>query len=246
MKATILLPLYIYPNQGAWDPVYTAIEANPNLDFIVIINPSNGPGGAGWWPNADYTREIPHLGSYSNVRIVGYVHSTYCNRPIEDVLKDVQTYADRALEDEKLQMQGIFVDETPNLYTPKTKQYLDTINSVAWKNARIGGERLMIHNPGTAVNKSLAEPGPDITVVSETSYDEFVKEHYQKWLATSPYDRSQTCYMLNSVPEEDIQDLTVRLRERAAFLFLTSAKTDFYQSFDSSSWQDFVAAMASE
>jgi hypothetical protein len=62
---------------------------------------------------------------------------------MEDVLKDVQTYADRALEDEKLQMQGIFVDETPNLYTPKTKQYLDTINGIAWKSARIGGERLV-------------------------------------------------------------------------------------------------------
>lgn len=104
----------------------------------------------------------------------------------------------------------------------------------------------MIHNPGTAVNKSLAEPGPDITVVSETSYDEFSKEDYQKWLATSPYDRSQTCYMLNSVPAEEMQGLTVRLREKAAFLFLTSANAGFYQSFDSSSWQKFVAAMASE
>jgi hypothetical protein len=104
----------------------------------------------------------------------------------------------------------------------------------------------MIHNPGTAVNKLLAEPGPDITVVSETSYDEFIKEDYQKWLATSPYDRSQTCYMLNSVPVEKIQELTERLRERAAFLFLTSAKADFYQGFDDLSWQNFVAAMASE
>jgi hypothetical protein len=104
----------------------------------------------------------------------------------------------------------------------------------------------MIHNPGTAVNKLLAERGPDITVVAETSYDEFVKEDYQNWLATSPYDRTQTCYMLNSVPEEKVQDLIVRLRERAAFLFLTSVKADFYHSFDDSSWPNFVAAMASE
>jgi hypothetical protein len=104
----------------------------------------------------------------------------------------------------------------------------------------------MIHNPGTAVNESLADPGPDITVVSETSYDEFVKEDYQKWLATSPYHRLQTCYMLNSVPEEMINELTATLRDKAAYLFLTSAKADFYQSFDSASWLGFVAAMASE
>lgn len=24
MKAAILLPLYVYPNQGAWDPLYEA------------------------------------------------------------------------------------------------------------------------------------------------------------------------------------------------------------------------------
>jgi hypothetical protein len=124
-----------------------SIEANPNLSFIVIINPSNGPGEAGWWPNVDYIREIARLGSYANVRIVGYVHSTYCNRPIEGVLQDIRTYADRSLEDEKFQVQGVFVDETPNLYTLKTKQYLDTLNSVAWKSAHMGGERLVSLNP---------------------------------------------------------------------------------------------------
>lgn len=125
----------------------SSLEANPNLSFIVIINPSNGPGEAGWWPNVDYIREIARLGSYPNVRIVGYVHSTYCSRPIEGVLQDIQTYADRSLEDGKCQVQGIFVDETPNLYTPKTKQYLDTVNTVAWKSAHIGGERLVSPSP---------------------------------------------------------------------------------------------------
>jgi hypothetical protein len=104
----------------------------------------------------------------------------------------------------------------------------------------------IVHNPGTAVNKSLADPGPDITVVSETSYDEFIKDSYQEWLATSPYGRDQTCYMLNSVPEGKIQELTASLREKAAYLFLTSATAEFYQSFDKASWTQFVAAMASD
>lgn len=43
----ILLPLYIYPLTGVWDPVYDAIEANPDLIFRVIVNVDSGPGGTG-------------------------------------------------------------------------------------------------------------------------------------------------------------------------------------------------------
>jgi hypothetical protein len=102
-----------------------------------------------------------------------------------------------------------------------------------------------IHNPGTAVNKELASPGPDITVVVETSYAQFVTKDHEKWLATSPYDRSRTCHMLHSVPEEKVEDLTILLRKKAAYLFITSSTANFYESFHGSSWVKFVAAMAS-
>jgi hypothetical protein len=46
------------------------------------------------------------------------------------VFEDIQTYAIRPEDDSisALEMQGIFVDETPNLYSPRTKQYLDDID----------------------------------------------------------------------------------------------------------------------
>ena len=105
--------------------------------------------------------------------------------------------------------------------------------------------RQVIHNPGTAVDKrfTLAKPGPDISVVVETSYAEFNTDEYQAWLANSPYDRSQTCYMLYSVPEEKVADLAVSLRDRAKYLFLTSATSNFYENF-APSWEAFVEAMA--
>lgn len=101
----------------------------------------------------------------------------------------------------------------------------------------------MIHNPGTAVNAQLARPGPDITVVVETSYADFITNEYQDWLATSPYDRSRSCYMVHSVPEEQLEKFTIALRERAEYLFVTSTDANFYESFGSS-WDRFVAAMA--
>lgn len=101
----------------------------------------------------------------------------------------------------------------------------------------------VIHNPGTAVNAELASPGPDITVVVETSYEHFVTEDYQEWLATSPYDRPRSCYMVHSVPEEEVESLTAALRERAEYLFVTCANVNFYESFGPS-WERFVAVLA--
>jgi hypothetical protein len=103
-----------------------------------------------------------------------------------------------------------------------------------------------IHNPGTAVNSQLATPGPAITVVVETSYGQFVTEEYQEWLATSPYDRSRTCYMLHSVPVEELEAVTTALKERAEYLFVTCATAMFYESFDVPIWRKFVAVMAEE
>jgi hypothetical protein len=101
----------------------------------------------------------------------------------------------------------------------------------------------VIHNPGTAVSAELATPGPEITVVVETAYKEFVTEDYQKWLSTSPYRRSRTAYMVHSVPQEKVKALTKRLREWAEYLFVTSASCDFYGSF-SGGWPEFVGSLA--
>jgi hypothetical protein len=232
---------------------------------LIIVNPNSGPGVAPWWPNKDYIREIPLLNAYANVKIVGYVRATYCKRHIEDVFEDIKTYAEWPKNEHliELKVQGVFVDETVNLYSPQVKQYLREIDDAVKMSKGISGDRIVsgtgrvwrsciltrcqtIHNPGTAVNKQLASPGPDITVVVETSYDHFETNEYQEWLATSPYGRLRTCYMLHSVPEEKVRDLTVALRERAKYLFVTSAKANFYECFHDPSWHDFVAAMASE
>lgn len=144
-NSTILLPLYIYPDPGAWAPLFAAITSNPTLSFVIIINPNSGPGAPPWWPNADYVREIPRLNSYPNAQTVGYVRTTYCQRPIEEVLEDINTYARRfnANENGGLAMSGIFFDETTNVYSGKVKEYLDTISFHVKQTPGIIGERLV-------------------------------------------------------------------------------------------------------
>ncbi|KAI8942630.1 hypothetical protein NX059_000684 [Plenodomus lindquistii] len=238
----ILLPLYIYPDPGAWNPLYAALEKYPTLHFVIVINPNSGPGEAPWWPNTDYVREILRLKAYRNVTLVGYVRATYCNRRISDVLEDIETYASRAVELSHA-LQGIFIDETVNLYTKAVKGYLDDIDRKVHSTKALGANPLSIHNPGTAVNAGLATPGPDITVVVETSYAQFVTKDYQAWLQTSPYGRSQSCYMLHSVPAEQVERLTKSLKYRAQYVFVTSASAEFYNQW-ADSWQGFVATVA--
>lgn len=93
------------------------------------------------------------------------------------------------------------------------------------------------------MHAKLAAPGPDVTVVVETSYAEFVKKEYQEWLKTSPYGRSRSCYMVHSVPEGLVAGLTRALRERAEYLFVTSETIEFYSKW-AVSWELFVAAVA--
>jgi hypothetical protein len=42
----VILPLYTWPSDGAWDPVYDALVAYPEVDFNVIVNPNSGPGNS--------------------------------------------------------------------------------------------------------------------------------------------------------------------------------------------------------
>ncbi|KAF1992691.1 hypothetical protein P154DRAFT_625923 [Amniculicola lignicola CBS 123094] len=244
-KSTILLPLYIFPDPGCWDPLYQAITSNPDLQFIIIVNPNSGPGSPPWWPNPDYVRDIPKLNAQANVKTVGYVRIDYGRKPIEEVFEDIKKYGEwsKDFETTGLGVEGVFFDETPNKYSEGNKAYLDAMSRRVKEQPGMLGDRTVIHNPGTAVDARLAQPGPDITTVVEQGHAEFETAEAQNWLSTSPYDRSRSCYMVHSAPETRIKDITCELRRRAEYLFVTSLRQDFYESFGPS-WQNFVNAMA--
>lgn len=78
-----------------------------------MVNPNSGPGPEPI-PDGNYTREVPRLNSYTNVRTVGYVATNYGKRDLKNMTKDVDVYSTWA--DHALMMHGIFLDETPSLY----------------------------------------------------------------------------------------------------------------------------------
>ncbi|KAF2645200.1 hypothetical protein P280DRAFT_545224 [Massarina eburnea CBS 473.64] len=246
-ESKVLLPLYIYPSPGNWDPLFKSIEAYPALEFVVIINPNSGPGSEPWWPNTDYVREVRKLNAYPNVQTVGYVATTYCKRSIEDVFADIAKYVSWSSDNRYpgLGVTGIFFDETLNLFHEDVKEYLDAISIKVKNSEGILGFKTVIHNPGTAVEKGLSDPGPDITTVAEVTYYDFKSESFQRWLSRSPYGRDRSSYMIHSTPEGNVEDLVRTIRERAAYIFVTDLEMDYYHSFGSS-WDRFVLAMATE
>jgi len=161
-SSNILVPLYVYPAPGAWDPLFTAsvksllctscplltcvhrIACHPSLNFIIVVNPNNGPGSTSC-PDANYAREIPRVNSYANVRTIGYVSTDYAKRSLSLVLQDIKVYS--AWSDNAncpgLNMHGIFLDETISKYEPVSALYFETIASAVKSEAGLGNNPLV-------------------------------------------------------------------------------------------------------
>jgi hypothetical protein len=73
-------------------------------------------------------REFSRLNKLHNVTTLGYVRATYCKRPHGDICEDIGVYAARGRKDEQMRVEGVFVDETVNLYDEGVKRYLDGVD----------------------------------------------------------------------------------------------------------------------
>jgi hypothetical protein len=115
---------------------------------VVILNPHNGPGAADF-PDANYLREIPRLNACANVCTVGYVRINYCKRSMEEVVRDIDTYAGWAKDYTKsgLGVHGIFFDEVHNLYSESVATYLNTFDQIVKEMDGIQRDRLVSRLP---------------------------------------------------------------------------------------------------
>lgn len=109
-----------------------------------MINPGSGPGPDAL-PDANYTREIPKLASYDNVRLLGYVATTYAKRNISLVRKDIETYAawPSRSSNPDLAVRGIFFDETPQEYDPNVLSYFQELTSFVKSTPGLGPDHFV-------------------------------------------------------------------------------------------------------
>ncbi|KAH8426710.1 spherulation-specific family 4 protein [Aspergillus melleus] len=247
-KATVFVPLYVYPAPGAWTPLEEVISTHPDVNFTVVINPGSGPGPDAL-PDANYTREIPKLVSFDNVRVLGYVATTWATRNVSLVRKDIETYAawPTNSSNPKLAVRGIFFDETPQQFNTSALNYLQNLTDFVKDTPGLGPDHYTVHNPG-AIPDSRYLPTADSTVVFEATYDTFQERHGANLFEEIPNStRSQLCAVIHSVPDNvegsELRSLVKQVRKVADEIFITHLSTDYYASFGSK-WNEFVSLMA--
>ncbi|KAF1911534.1 Spherulation-specific family 4 [Ampelomyces quisqualis] len=253
---SILLPLYIYPYAGAWDPLYAAAQAHWNVDFTVILNPCSGPC-MGSLPDQVYLNEIPKLRAYPNIRSLGYVATHYTDKPIETVLAEIDIYSrwPKLTNNTKMRVDGIFLDETPSTYSADKFGYLERA-SQAVRNGASFKDRFVAHNPGMIPASILNSPSvyresylnlTDLTVVFEETFDKWLDKDTLDPLQAHTIRRSKLAVILHSVPNlsRQVLDFVVeQVEETADWLFLTDIKEtdEYYHSF-TEMFTDVVASV---
>ncbi|KAI9650101.1 hypothetical protein NHQ30_000114 [Ciborinia camelliae] len=241
-----LIPLLLKCNFKQF--LSSAISTYPRIEFIVVVNPHNGPGQL---LDPNYKRDIRKLNSYPNVAVVGYVSTAYATRQYSSVLEDVMIYAGWRLEDDGLRVRGIFFDETPNQWTASNAAFLGNLNTAVKDCSGLGAEPLVIHNPGTIPHWRLMSGSclPDITVVFEASYQTYHESGCDKALTDLNVDRERLACLMHSVPESlmatdsDVAFEIRKLKPSFGTLFITSQATDLYTSLGDH-WEQFIQAIS--
>lgn len=233
MNMHVALPLYMYPSAGIWQPLYDAMNNNPQVTFNIIINPNSGPGGSP--PDSNYIANISVLNSYKNSNMLGYVHTSYGSRSLTDISSDIDTYQSwSTYTNSNISLGGIFVDESPS--STDYYNYMTTIYNKV-KSTMTNGN-LVWTNPGVPVDSSFYRIA-DMINAYENTYDNWMNHGGNSSIPQAV--RSQSTVMLHSYPSgtntmaSDVDGL-VDAGYYAGLLIVNSQ----YNSFDSM-WPTFTS-----
>lgn len=254
----ILVPAYIYPSSWssppAWQPLYDAAQAYPKVTFHVVVNPNSGPGGAS--PDSEYQTAITTLKKFSNVVLLGYVHTSWTKRSSDLVYWDINLYAGWSAQG--FGMDGIFFDEAPTSATPALYNYMANItchaktvisphSTAALSNA--GGLATVYFNPGAVA---------DVRYYVQADYIAIFEDTYANYLSNAatfapgteiPMTRSNLMIhgMQTDWTTAQMSSFVSSLAngDRVGSVFLTSSAdaSNPYGSF-SADWAAFVAGVA--
>ncbi|KAJ6489794.1 Spherulation-specific family 4 [Mycena sanguinolenta] len=231
---TVQVPLYSYPETSAtWEPLETAINTYPDVQFYVIVNPDSGPG----LTDTNYQGAVAALRPFANVLLVGYVLTGYGTRPLDEVQQDIETYAAWPPE---TGLAGIFFDETQAGLTSTYQTYTDVARNVTWPGRETA---YVILNPGEDIGASDYYTFVDQIVTFEDTYAQY---QYQAPLPL-PHPAQQS-FIMNSFDgtDETLASLVQSFETSGlASAYITDLSVDIYNSFGSD-WTVFVQDVNTE
>ena len=147
---SIIFPLYLYPgdNGTAWNDVTTTIEAYPNVQWQMVVNPNSGPGTTGYPSDPNIISGIAKLNSYPNVNTVGYVDTAHGQRDISSVNADVDVYASWAGDGTAdIAIGGIYFDDVSSEDSSAMYSYYESAAAHARSSIKASPAHV-VFNPG--------------------------------------------------------------------------------------------------
>ncbi|KAK6519226.1 hypothetical protein TWF281_003062 [Arthrobotrys megalospora] len=244
INASITVPLYSYPGDGAqdWAPVFKALNSSSKTKFTIIINPDNGPGSGD--PDINFQTGIKKLKSFPNAQVFGYVHQSYGNRPVKDVQADLLAYAAWKAPKIGISVDGVFFDESPDNASNAT--YVATVNTFA----KLQGLSTTIQNAGTVPSKEYfaATQNTDITVVLEDSFDDYntIAAKYDGLAAKYGVSKSAFSFIIYQAPtdSQSIRDAVTKMTKQVGHVFMSDlTQNEAYTSISSDHFTTFITAM---
>lgn len=207
----MIVPGYSYPSKGStyWD----TLRKSSDVVAYAILNHNNGEFTS---PDANYTRLFKE-NTQKGLKNIAYVHLSYGERSVDDVLKDVDHYlAFYGRENIK----GIFLDETET-WTQKGR---DQLHSVYQKLKAKDKDLVIVANRGTTVADSSYQDA-DIFCTYEGSAKDYLT-NYRKDVSTWESDASKAKKAMHIIYEANPNDygkLLAKAKERhVSYVFITS------------------------
>ena len=210
-EVSMIVPGYSYPSKGStyWD----TLQKSSDVVAYAILNHNNGEFTS---PDANYTRLFKE-NTQKGLKNIAYVHLSYGERSVDDVLKDVDHYlAFYGRENIK----GIFLDETET-WTQKGR---DQLHNVYQKLKAKDKDLVIVANRGTTVADSSYQDA-DIFCTYEGSAKDYLT-NYRKDVSTWESDASKAKKAMHIIYEanpNDYSKLLAKAKEcHVPYVFITS------------------------
>ncbi|KAL8852462.1 MAG: hypothetical protein Q9221_002692 [Calogaya cf. arnoldii] len=217
----ILLPLYLYPGEGAsaWSSVLSTISTHSDIRFQIIVNPNSGPGTNSFPTDANHITGISKLNNFTNVKTLGYVLTGYGNRDNAAVNADVDIYASWSdYTDADIHIDGIYFDEVSNDNTQANFDRMETLSKYA-RGTNAGAS--IVFNPGYRAPVQLFE-FCDMMVEFEHPFADYKAEGILEQIeATGQIQKSAVQILETPEGSSEVEGLISEMQEKrlGAFFF---------------------------
>ncbi len=213
----ILIPLYSYPDLGQensiWQKLIDTKKANPNIEIVAIVNPSNGHFRE---KNSNFSQGIKELVD-ANIKVVGYVYTKYGKRDTQDIIDDIEAWREFYKEEG---VNGIFFDET------STKSNLLNYYGNLSSEARSRDLKYVILNPGITTNQSYVDSGiADLIVTYENPNNELLSNPPATY--NTPTKTTELSILIYEMENDNVDNLISFAREhKFSYIYFTEDGSD--------------------